>query len=315
MTVPTGTQQVYATTGNREDLTDEIYDISPTDTPFLSAIESVSAEGVKHEWQTDALSAAVSTNAVIEGDDPTSDTVSATTRLSNYVQLMDKVPQVSSTQRSVRAAGRGDELSYQVAKRSRELKRDLESSLLANNATVVGDASTAREMGGIEAWFTSNVSRDATSGASGSLGTTAATDSSVTRAFAESLLQTVLQSCWDNGGDPDCILVGGFNKQAMSGFTGNATKFQDAQKRSIEAASDLYVSDFGWLEIKPSRFSRSQSALVIETDMFAVAYSQPFGIEPLAKTGHSDRRMLSVEATLEVRNQASSGIIADLTTS
>lgn len=314
MTVPTNAQQVVDTTGNREDLSDEIYMISPTETPFLSAIESVSATSNKHEWQTDALTAASSSNAVIDGDDPTADAVAATTRLSNSTQLMDKVPRVTSRQRASNPAGRGDELAYQVVKRMKELKRDLESALLANQAEDTDSTgTTAQTMGGIESWFTTNVSRG-TNGSSGGTGDTIATDGTQ-RAFTEDLLKTVLQSTYDAGGDPDLILVGGFNKQAMSGFTGNATRTHEAGTRTIEAASDIYVSDFGWMEIKPSRFSRARSCLVLQTDMFACAYLQPFGIEDIAKTGHSDAKLLSVDATLECRNEAASGVVADLSTS
>lgn len=315
MTVPTNTQQTYATIGNRYDIEEAVYMITPTDTPFLSACEAVDADNVLHQWQTDALAAATADNAVVEGDDPDADAATATTMLSNTNQLMDKVARVSSSQRASSNYGRGDELDYQVMKRSKELKKDLESALLSNNAEVTGDATTARKMGGIESWLTSNDSRG-TGGSDGGLGNTAATDAIVanTRAFTEDLLKTVLQSCYTNGGDPDKIYVGAFNKQAMSAFTGNATKMIDVNAKKLVAAVDVYVSDFGTLEVLPSRQSRSRTALVLQSDMWAVAYLQRFGSQPLAKTGHSDRELLSVEATLVSRNEAASGVVADLTT-
>jgi hypothetical protein len=314
MTVPTNTYQAIDATGRREDLTDVIYDLTPTDTPFLSAIEAVEARNMLHEWQTDALAAASADNAVIDGDDPSADAATATTRLSNSTQLMDKVAIVSSRQRAIVSAGRRDELAYQVVKRSRELKRDVESALLSNNAEAKDtDGSTAQKMGGIESWLTSNVSRG-TSGSNGGTGDTAATDGTA-RDFTEAMLAAVLQSCWENGGDPSMILVGGFNKRKISeNFSGFATRTHEAGTRTIEAASDVYVSDYGWLDIVPSRFSRARSALIVQPDMAAVAYLQPFKLEPLAKSGHSEKRMLSVECTLEMRNQAAHGVAADLTT-
>ena len=50
------TYQTYQSVGNREDLTDMIYDISPTETPFMSSIGKTKATATFHEWQTDSSS-------------------------------------------------------------------------------------------------------------------------------------------------------------------------------------------------------------------------------------------------------------------
>ena len=332
MTAPTGTTQTYQQVGIREDLTDMIYDISPTDTPFLSMAGRVSVKQTKHEWQKDSLAAADGTNATIEGDDATNDTASATSRLANYTQLMDKVVEVSSTANAVNTAGRKQELSYQIAKRSKEIKRDMEARLTNNYASVAGNATTARQTGSVESWLETNTSRGsgagATAGADGGFHSTtgltvAATDASSTnvRTFTEALLKTVIADCWNNGGEPDTIMVGKFNKQTASGFSGIATLYRDtagknsAKQISIVGGADVYVSDFGSHKIVPNRFSRDRTALVLDMSYWKVGYLQPFKIDPLAKTGHADRRMLSVEFALECSNEAASGCVADLTTS
>lgn len=318
MTVPTDTTQTYGVIGRREDLTDVIHDISPTDTPFMSAIGKGSASNTYHEWQTDALASATEANAVIEGDDPANDAITATVRLGNYTQLSDKVIQVSSTQRAANNAGRGDELSYQLSKRSKELKRDMEASLTSNNASVAGGAGTARKSAGFEAWIQTNDSRG--SGGSNTAfsgGIQAAATDGTQRVYTETLLKDVLQLCWENGGDPTMILVGAFNKKVMSSFSGIADQVRDTgnKRATIVGAADVYVSDFGQLNIVASRFSRSRSALIVDPTMFKLCYYQRFKTEDLAKTGHSDRKMLSVEYTLEACNEKSSGVVADLTTS
>jgi hypothetical protein len=318
MAVPSGTTQTYQVVGRREDLTDVIHDVTPTETPFMSAIEKGSASNTYHEWQTDALAAADGTNKVIEGDDPSNDSITATVRLGNYTQIMDKVIQVSSTQRAANNAGRGDELSYQTMKRSKEIKRDMESRLTGNYASAAGAAGTARECAGFEAWIQTNDSRGA-SGANTAFsgGIQAAATDGTQRVFTETLLQDVLQLCWENGGDPNQVHVGAFNKKAMSSFAGIADQVRDtgAKRATIVAAADVYVSDFGQLNIIANRFSRSRTALVIDPSMWKLCYYQRFKTEDLAKTGHSDRKMLSVEFTLECCNEKSSGAVADLTTS
>lgn len=266
-----------------------------------------------HEWQTDTLAAASGANAVLEGDDATTDAVTPTARLSNVCQISDKVPRVTGTQQAVVSAGRKDELAYQIVKRAKELRRDMESSLLANQARVTGTATTARRLGGIEAWIATNTSFGA-GGSAGGAGTSARTDGT-NRALTEALLKGVLKLCWDNGGDPDCIMCGSFNKQVISGFTGNATRFKDAEDKRLVAAIDIYDSDWGELEIIPNRFQVSETVLVLQKDMWAAAYLRPVHIVNLAKTGDSERRQLIVEYTLEARNQRASGAVYDVTTS
>lgn len=318
MAVPSGTTQTYGVVGRREDLTDVIHDVTPTDTPFMSAIQKGSCSNTYHEWQTDALAAADGANKVVEGDDPANDSITATVRLGNYTQIMDKVIQVSSTQRAANNAGRGDELSYQLMKRSKEIKRDMETRLTGNYASVAGNASTARECAGFEAWIQTNDSRGA-SGANTAFsgGIQAAATDGTQRVYTETLLQDVLQLCWENGGEPTQVQVGAFNKKAMSSFAGIADQVRDTgnKRATIVGAADVYVSDFGQVNIIANRFSRTRSALVIDPSMWKLCYYQRFKTEDLAKTGHSDRKMLSVEFTLESCNEKGSGVVADLTTS
>lgn len=314
MTQPADTFSSYDAIGNREDLADVIYDISPTDTIFMSSIAKTAASATFHEWQTDALAAASAANAVIEGDDATTTAATPTVRLGNYTQISDKVPRVTGTQRVVDSAGRGDEFDYQILKAGKELKRDMESALLANNARVAGNDSTARELAGVPAWLATNTSFGAGGADPTGDGTDARTDGTQ-RAFAESDLKSVIASVWDEGGEPDMILVGSFNKQAMSAFSGNATRTVDASDKRLTTAIDVYVSDFGELAVRPSRFMRSREALVLDTSMWAMATLRDFEQNPLAKTGDSDRVQLLSEYTLVCRNEKASGIVADLSTS
>ncbi|TFI59108.1 head protein [Sphingomonas parva] len=316
MAVPINTTKTYDVAGRREDLTDVIHDVSPTDTPFMTAIGKGSASHTNHEWQTDALAPADGDNAVLEGDDAANDAAAATVRLGNYTQLMDKVIQVSSSQRAADNAGRGDELSYQLMKRSKELKRDMETRLTGNYPSVAGNAGAARKCAGFEAWIQSNDSRGV-GGASTAFagGLQAAATDGAARPFTEQLLLDVMQSCWNEGGEPRLVLVGGFNKRAASTFSGIATQYREnsgQKKATIVAAADVYVTDFGTVNIVASRFSRPRSALVVDPGMWKLCYYQRFRTEDLAKTGHSERKMLSVEFTLEACNEKSSGVVADL---
>ena len=314
MAQPTNTFDTYDSVGEREDLSDVIYSISPTDTPFLSSAAKTQATAVLHEWQTDALAAAVTNNAVIEGDEATLDASVATTRLSNSSQIMDKTVVITGTQESVDKAGRASEIAYQIAKKAKELKRDMESTLTSNNAEVTGGSGTARQLGALGSWVVTNDDL-ASDGASGAGAGNAAHTNGTQRAFTESQLKSVIKSVWNAGGDPSMIMVGPFNKQKLSGFTGNSTRFDAGADATLYTSVDVYASDFGQLQVVPNRFSRDRDAYVLDMDYWGVAFLRDFSMHELAKTGDSEKRQLLVEATLESRNEGASGSVMDLTTS
>ncbi len=316
MAQPANTYDTYDLVGGREDLADIIYNISPTDVPFQSNIGRGKATAILHEWQTDALASAAS-NAVIEGDDSAAEAQVATSRVSNRTQISKKVVLVTGTANATNKAGRGkSELSYLLAKAGKELKRDMEVDLTGKNAPVTGNASTARKLRGFESWVQTNASRG--SGGSDHASTFVVTDGTQ-RAFTEAMMKTAMQSCFTNGGDPDCVMVGPFNKTKVSAFGGIATLYRDTAgskgQASIMGAADLYVSDWGEVKIVPNRFQRDRTAMIIEKDKWAVSYLRPFRETKLAKTGDSDKVHILCEYTLEARQEASSGKVADLTTS
>lgn len=314
MTQPADTFSSYDAVGNEEDVADVIYNISPTMTPFLSGIAKTSADATYHEWQTDEIDAVDKTNAVIEGDDATTTATVPTVRLGNYTQISDKVPRVTGTQRSNASYGRGDEMDYQVVLKGKALKRDVEAILLDNNAQVAGNDTTARELAGVESWIATNTSAGAGGADPTGDGTDARTDGTQ-RAFLESDLKSVLASCADEGGEPDTIMVGSFNKQALSAFSGNAQRNIDATDEALKTAVHMYVSDFGNLKVVYNRFQRDRSALVLDMSMWGFATLRDFQTWDLAKTGDTDRKQLLVEYTLKANNEKASGIVADLTTS
>lgn len=315
MALPASTFTSYAAIGQREDLSDIIYNIDPTDTPFFTMAAKATASAVNHEWQTDSLAAASTSNAVLEGDDATTDAATPTVRLGNICQISDKVARVTGTLQAVNKAGRDDELAYQVVKKTKELRRDMESILLSNQAKAAGNATTARALASALAWIGTNTNFGGGSGADpvALLGANTRTDGTQ-RAFTEAQVKDVLQQCYSSGGDPDVIMVGPFNKQKFSGFTGGATRFDKSEDKKVTAAVDYYISDFGYLKVVPNRFMRARDCLILQKDMWAVAMLRPVSSHELAKTGDSERRQIIAEYTLECRNEKSSGGVFDLTT-
>ena len=317
MALPTNTFTTYSAVGNREDLSDMIYRIDPTDTPFVTGIEKTKATAVNHEWQTQALAAANTANAQLEGDDATADATTPTVRLGNIAQISRKVPQVSGTQQAVEHAGRDNEMAYQEMLKGLELKRDMESILVGTNqAKNAGNATTPRVTASALSWIKSNTSKGATGADPAAADGTGTRTDGTQRVFTEANLKTVLQSIWNNGGKPDTIMTGGFNKQVFSTFTGRASPIEDTKGKKITASVDAYESDFGTLKVVANRFSRPRDVLVLQMDMWAVAYlnGRKMVSIPLAKTGDSEKKEILSEYALEARNEKASGGVFDLTT-
>lgn len=317
MTLATNALTTFSAIGQREDLSDVIYRVDPTDTPFISMCEAVKATAVTHEWQTQALAAAAS-NAQLEGDEVSADAATVTVRLANKCQISRKVPRVTGTQLAVETAGRDNELDYQTMLKGLELRRDMETVLCGlNQAKVTGDSTTARKLASVEAWIATNDDLDSGGSSPSPVDGTDPRNDGTQRAFTEAQLKNVLNLTFTSGGKPDVIMCGAFNKQQFSTFTGRATPTEDTGKKKIVAAVDAYESDFGTLKVVANRFSRSRSVYVFQSDMWAVAYlpGRKFSTTPLARTGDSDWKMILSEYTLEARNEKSSGGIFDLTTS
>lgn len=320
MNQPSSLFAVNDAIGNREDLSDKIWDISPLDTPVLSSIEKTSAMAIKHEWQTDVLAAAAA-NTNVEGDDANVNAVVPTVRPFNYTQILDKVNFISGTQEVVEKAGRGSEVDYQKARRLQEMKRDLEYTLCAiTTVPTLGDDSNPRIMGGLLAWIATNDVHVGTSPVyTNGTPTTARVDGTV-RAFTEAQFKSALALQYAQGGEVNMAVMGPFNKQVFSTFSGNTTRFDSAEDARLVATVDVYRSDFGTIKIIPSRFTREAAGsrgdvLILDPKLLALAELRPAFSYDLAKAGDSLKYQLIHECTLEVRNEKGLASVNDLTVS
>jgi hypothetical protein len=320
MAIVTNTFTTFDAKGIREDLSNVITNIAPEETPYMSNIGRESVSNSLYEWQTDTLASAAA-NKQLEGDDVTSfDAVVATVRLQNYAQISRKTIVLSATEETVNKAGRRSELAYQIAKRGAELKRDQEFTMLNGAVAAAGNTTTARGTASLGAFVKTNVDMQ-TNGANPSYTTlpnSARTDGNV-RTFTETILKNVIQQTWAAGGTPKMLMTGPVNKQRVSGFSGIASsRFNidgGAKPATLVGAVDIYVSDFGNIQVIANRFQRERDAWVIDPDMAKMTTLRPYQQVELAKTGDAEKRMLIVEWGHKVLAENGMGLAADLVTS
>lgn len=300
----------FTSVGLREQLANDIYNVSPEETPLLAMIGKEKAGGVYEEWQTDALRAATN-NKREQGNEATVTARNPTVRVGNRTQISDDVYAVTGTQEAVSKAGRKSEIAMQDTKAFIELKKDVEYACLNNTTAIAAAAGVAPQARGILGWLSTNTSFGTSGVDPSATGNTAPTDGTL-RTFTEAMLKDVAQQIWTSGGKADKIFVPAALRSTFSGFTGGATKFDKTEDKTLHATVEVYVGDFGRYSVINSRHQRDRDVFVLDTDMFALMTLRPMKGTELAKTGDSIKRMVNTEYTLKCKNEASSGAIRDL---
>lgn len=317
------TFDTYRAEGIREDLADIIYNIAPTDTPFVSNVGSGSAEGTYHEWQKDTLEAPSNTPRS-EGADATLNQLNPTVRLANYCQINDRAFAVSGSDRAANNAGRGDELAYQSVKEGYELRKAVEYACIndprARDAGTgnAGGSPTPRVAANIHSWIATNTSSAAGDGAADTNapagdGTDVRTDGS-TRAFTEAMLESVVDQCYLSGGNPSMIMTNTAQKRVISKTFKGSTDSREhpTMAKRVIAAVDFYESDYGVMSVVPNRWMRQRDVFLLDPEHWTVNYYRPYFEHDLAKTGDNDKKQMIVEWTLRSNEEASSGGVFDL---
>jgi len=299
----------YDATSDREQLSNMIYLISPTQTPFFTSIKKNKTRNVIFDWQTQNLSTPTGVGQ-LEGFELSRSASPATVRESNVTMILKRDATVSNTQASSDPAGKGKgEMAWQMSVAAKDLKRDVETAICQNFAKNAGNATTVRATRSFEAWDV-NASR----GTGGAAGTTSseATDGTQ-RALTEVLFMDVMTLCFQNGGEPSLAICGPVNKQKISDFTGRASAREVIGADEIQQSVAVYISDFGTVKIMASNFSRERSVLLVDPNMAAVTYLRDFQTQDIANIGDAKTKLLTVEMGLEISNAKAHGIVADLT--
>lgn len=301
----------YEATSDREQLSNIIYNISPTSTPLLSAAGRNSIRNVVFDWQTEVIPSAVGTGQ-LEGFELSRAATTPTVRATNVAMIQSRDSTVSGSQQASDPAGVKSQIAHFMALNAKALKRDIETAISGNYAKAGGNVTTARATRSFEAWISTNTSRGS-GGADGS--TSAAATDGTKRDLTEALLKGVLETGFGSGADMSLAICGPYNKTVISGFTGRSSARQIIDATTVEASVSLYASDFGELKIVPSNFSRERSLLLVDPEYIAVSYLRDFESIDIATVGDAITKLLVVEFGLQMSNEAAHGIVADINVS
>lgn len=304
----------YSAVGNREDLSNAIYNIDPFDTPIMSAARRRNAKARQFDWQVENLPTVDGSNAQHEGFLNSNAASTPTVRLYNVCQISKRDATVSGSQEASDAAGKGSELAHQMALKSKVLKSDIEYILSGRNPLVAGDDSgpTARNTEALAHFIARGTDRNAVQGQA-VFGYTSSLPTTATGAFAavsagnqvamnEVLVGDAMQRAYDNGASPSLMVVTSAIKRTVSTFKGRSTSQVLVGKTEVVATVDVIATDFGRIKVIPSRWLPADVSYILDPEYLAIAFFRNFRQYPLAKTGDAEVRMILAEWGVEVRN-------------
>jgi hypothetical protein len=313
-----------AAVGNRETLSDIVSMITPSDTPIYTMAGADKLTGKHPEWEIDVLRTPAQ-NAQIEGDDYVFNAQQIPTRLGNYTQISSDSWIYSGTQAAVDNAGDQEKVSKAKIKAGLSIRKDVELAILTNQASV---SSGTRFSGGLPSWLTTNVSRNSGSngGYSSGTGLTVAETTGTLRALTKALMDTVMQSAFNSGGNVTEVVMSPYNKGVFVTFMSDAnvaTFRQDVMptgdgKRTLIGTYDFYQGPFGTVQVKPDRVMATSAGVarrvfLLDPDLIDVGMLRPIAEDPdVLKTGDAVKGVILGEWSLLVRNEAGLGVIADV---
>lgn len=314
----------------REDVMDKIWDISNIPLPFTEMCSKGTHTNKRAEFVVDELAAAVTNNAQIEGDDISQSDGKFGNRIGNFTQIAVKEVIVTDTAEAANSIGGQASLAYQIKERQKELRRDVEAQMLTHQASVAGDASAvAGVSAGIGAQLETNVSVGATGSAGGfntSTGVFDAPTPGTARALTEELIRDTLQSIYEEGGNTECLMARPVVIRALSTFLFGSTarvatltseKNQNSGNTPMTAygSVNVFVTDFGQAvalkdnRLQPQDTTDVSSMYFLDRSKLRQSFLRGYMVEPLAKTGLAEKRLMSVQYSLLVLNEKSQGAI------
>lgn len=315
MAAPVNTVQSYTMTNIRENLADVIYNKDPEETPLFTSLKKSKTDTTNPEWLTDTLRSS-RVNANIEGTDITAEAKGEQTRLSNQCQLFIDAVRVSGTADAQNKAGMAKRMAYDLMKSGKEQRLDIEKALFANQAKDAGSSSTPRYMAGMGSWVYTNV--EAASGGSDPTGDGTDTRTDVTQeAFSQTKFDDVMRKIYQATGSIKSkdVYLNPFQMDVAVGFTGNNNQRNTVNNGKVENYIAAYKTQYGMVYFKLSLECRARDVWVLDPTMWEIKQFRPMKRVNLAKTGDSEQMAIITELTLCAKNEKSSGLIADCTTS
>jgi hypothetical protein len=316
-------------TFNSPNFVGEVFAITPTDTPLLSAIGGLtggqSTDSTIFTWQSYDLRAPDANRQRLEGADaPTAESRVRTNNF-NTVEIHQESLDISYTRTaatgqfaatgsavstSVGVTGTnpiGDELTWQTQRQLETVARDIEATFIGGTFAQPTDNATPRKTRGLLQAITTNVITNA-----------------VAAPLTRDMVIDLLQMTWENGGlavsDTATQICNAHQKRMLTNVFIGDRGYIELTRNVGGVNLQTIETDFGRLNIMLNRYMPAGTLVAASLDELAPVFLRIPGrgflfTEPLAKTGATDRFQLYGEVGLNYGNERSHGKITGLTTS
>lgn len=325
-----------------EDVRQQVYNLDKDiPTPFTDMVGTDSHSNPYSEWNTDDYAAPNTNNAVVSGSDSAGNKASVGARVGNHSQISTWEVQVTTRGEAVDSVGDQGTMAYQTAKGTNQLRRDIEAIALTNQASIADDNNTQEgRTGAFGAWLKSNDFNGA-GGSSGGFNTgTKVVDAptpGTSRALTMALLRDGVEGSYTAGGQVTTAMsvpkvIKGlvtflmssagepFRAKPVANVSGNAPTDQTAQ-----GWIEVIKTDFGFvLKLVPNRLQPTYgigSPAAPEADLFlidprhvALSYLYGYKVDPLAKLGLSERKLISADWMVKVFREDAHAVIRAINT-
>jgi hypothetical protein len=311
-----------------ESIMNRIWDISHIPLPLTDMISKGTHDNQRTEWTEDELGTPSTANANVDGIDVDQDDSKATVRLGNFTQTALKEVQISTRLQNSNTIGNNGKMSYQIAERQKELRRDVEAQMMTYQASVAGDGLTVAGISaGLGAQLKTNV--DTNAGTAGGFNTSTgvfdAPIPGVARALSETLIRDILQQVYVAGGNTDCLMgtpavIRNLSEYLFSDTARVATLTAEQSQASPRALTaygsvNVFVTDFGQTvkmidnRIQQPDDTDESTLYFIDPSHLTQSFLYGYKVEPLAKTGLSEKRLMSCDYALKCYSEKSQGAI------
>lgn len=305
----------------RESLDNIIQKLTPEETPFYSNTrKGKNAKAIREDWGTVALPAVTAAAAEKRGFIAAIKAPVVPVRLDNICQLTSETGGVADSYEAIDHAGRDSELDFQKMLKGQFIKRRVNALLYANQAKAAAEPST---LAGFPTWITGGRFFTIGSGVPGVAGTGDGSDVFTASTVKEVLdtiepVDVIMEECNKTNGMPKVLYMNPNVKRQWSKIP-DASVAENRINMTAGKASpfmfigtvDVYLSDFGLLEVIPDRDCPVPIIPMVDPRHIEIRTlpGRSFKETPLAKVGSAEQFMIEWEGTLVIDNPTAHGLI------
>ncbi len=294
----------------------DLFELTPSDTPFLSLIGGLSGgestTSPSFQWQAYDLRAAAVDNAALEGANAPTSESRVRSNYYNVCQIMQESIEVSYSKMASIGAYSGEniagdnpvtnEMDFQVEQMLKQIARDAEKSFLEGAFNDPTDNTTARKTQGI-----ANAAGNSADMADAAL--------------TEDKVLDLMQAVWEDGGiqvsETATLMCNANVKRQLTKIFVTDKNYREESRNVAGVNVTTIETDFGKVNVLLNRHVNTQQLYVVSAELCVPVFMNIpdkgfLFVEPLAKEGAAEKFQIYGEVGLKYGNPNAHGKIVNI---